>query len=114
MEDAPSVEYIARYIAGTQQRYTQQGGVRPFGITTFLAGFDTMKRPQLYQTEPSGTYTSWKASAAGRNEKNIREFLEKNYVADLNEDGAIKLAIRALLEVKIRLKLNSYETNIYY
>lgn len=44
-EDAPSLEYIARFIASTQQRYTQRGGVRPFGVSSILAGFNTDGRP---------------------------------------------------------------------
>ena len=35
----------------------------------------------------------------GRNEKAVREFLEKNWVADLSEVDAVRLTIRALLEV---------------
>lgn len=53
VEDACSVEYIARHIAQIQQKYTQRGGRRPFGIATLIVGFDH-KKPQLYQTDPSG------------------------------------------------------------
>lgn len=78
--------------------YTQSGGVRPFGVTALIAGFDN-NEPRLYQTDPSGVFSSWKSAAAGKNEKFVREFLEKNYVADLSRDAAVKLCIRALLEV---------------
>merc|ERR1711862_343962 len=55
-EDAPTIEYMARYIARTQQKYTQRGGVRPFGIDTLLAGF----------TEPEHGETSGKPVLSNR------------------------------------------------
>jgi len=100
-EDKVSVEYITKYIAGVQQKYTQSGGVRPFGISTLVVGFDTDGTPRLFQTDPSGTYSAWKANATGRSGKTVKEFLEKHYteqVADSKTD-TIKLAIRALMEV---------------
>ena len=63
MEDAPSADYLAQYLARIQQKYTQQGGVRPFGIATLVAGVndrDGGKRPYLYQTDPAGTHSRWK------------------------------------------------------
>lgn len=60
VEDAVTIEYITKYIAGVQQRYTQSGGVRPFGISTLVIGFDPKDTvPRLYQTEPSGVFSAW-------------------------------------------------------
>lgn len=60
VEDPVTIEYITKYVAGVQQRYTQSGGVRPFGISTLIVGFDPNdKTPRLYQTEPSGIYSAW-------------------------------------------------------
>eukprot|EP00816_Leptocylindrus_hargravesii_P004930 CAMPEP_0196806118 /NCGR_PEP_ID=MMETSP1362-20130617/5980_1 /TAXON_ID=163516 /ORGANISM="Leptocylindrus danicus, Strain CCMP1856" /LENGTH=249 /DNA_ID=CAMNT_0042179433 /DNA_START=43 /DNA_END=792 /DNA_ORIENTATION=- len=99
-EDAPSMDYMARYVARTQQSYTQRGGVRPFGIATLMAGFDSDGKPVLYQTDPAGTHSSWKAQVVGgRNSKTLREFLEQNWSADLNQSDAVNLAVKALLEV---------------
>ncbi|KAJ8653942.1 hypothetical protein O0I10_010391 [Lichtheimia ornata] len=98
VEDPPSVEYITRYIAQVQQKYTQSGGVRPFGISTLVVGFDH-NEPKLYMTEPSGIYTAWKANSIGRSSQTVREFLEKNYKDDMDDKESIKLAVRSLLEV---------------
>lgn len=82
------------------QRYTQSGGVRPFGISCLIIGFDPNdSTPRLYLTEPSGIYSAWKANAIGRSSKTVREFLEKNHRDDLTRDETVKLAIKSLLEV---------------
>ncbi|KAF5373064.1 hypothetical protein D9758_001700 [Tetrapyrgos nigripes] len=100
VEDPVTVEYITRHVAGIQQRYTQSGGVRPFGISTLIVGFDPHDtKPHLYQTEPSGIYSAWKANAIGRSSKTVREFLEKNHKDDLSREEAIKLTVKSLLEV---------------
>ncbi|KAI8325214.1 N-terminal nucleophile aminohydrolase [Martensiomyces pterosporus] len=99
VEDAPSVEFITHYIAAVQQRYTQSGGRRPFGISTLIVGFDPDNSPKLFQTDPSGIYYEWKANSIGRNSQTVREFLEKHYTEDIAEADAIKLAVKSLLEV---------------
>ncbi|XP_031551182.1 proteasome subunit alpha type-7-like [Actinia tenebrosa] len=101
VEDPVTLEYITRHIATLKQRYTQSNGRRPFGISTLIVGFDTDGTPNLYQTDPSGTYHSWKANAIGRSAKTVREFLEKNYSEEVanSDDETVKLAIKALLEV---------------
>uniref|UniRef100_A0A7S0YRY1 Proteasome subunit alpha type n=1 Tax=Hemiselmis tepida TaxID=464990 RepID=A0A7S0YRY1_9CRYP len=100
MEDPVSVEYITRYIAGIQQKYTQSGGMRPFGISTLICGYDKHGL-RLYQTDPSGTFYAWKANAIGKNSKTVREYLEKNYKDEVaaDDDECIKLAVKSLLEV---------------
>jgi hypothetical protein len=71
-DEPASVEYITKYVAQVQQYYTQGRGLRPFGISTLIIGFDAEGQPQLYQTDPSGIYSAWKANAIGRNAKTVR------------------------------------------
>ncbi|KAG8858049.1 Proteasome subunit alpha type-4 [Serendipita sp. 411] len=100
VEDPVTVEYIARHVAGIQQSYTQSGGVRPFGISTLIAGFDPHDpRPRLFCTDPSGIHNAWKANAIGRSSKTVREFLEKNHKDDMGRAETIKLTVKSLLEV---------------
>lgn len=92
---------FCRYIAQLKQKYTQSNGRRPFGISCLIGGFDADGSPHLFQTEPSGIFYEYKANATGRSAKTVREFFEKQYREEevSTERGAVKLAIRALLEV---------------
>lgn len=90
---------VFRWIAQLQQKYTQRGGVRPFGVSMLLAGFDPDGKPQLYKTEPSGAYSSWKAASTGKGEKTLRDYLDTVYEPDFDDSVAVKIAIRALLDV---------------
>jgi len=99
VEDSPTVDYVARFVARTQQKYTHRGGVRPFGISTLIAGFDGDGKPNLFQTDPAGTYYAWKATAIGKNSKSVVDFLEKKFTEDMDDDTTIRLAIKGLLEV---------------
>ncbi|KAI4999005.1 hypothetical protein ZWY2020_057465 [Hordeum vulgare] len=42
-------------------------------VALACAGFKA-DRPALYQTDPSGTFSAWKANAMGRNTNSMREF----------------------------------------
>lgn len=98
--DAASVEYLTKFVAGLQQRYTQSGGVRPFGISTLMAGFDPdSSEPHLFHTEPSGIFSGWKANAIGRSSKTVRELLEKSWEENMSEEQTVELALKSLLEV---------------
>ena len=44
-------------------------------------------------------YPSKANAIGGRNEKAVREFLEKSWVAGASEEDSVRLTIRALLEV---------------
>merc|ERR1712167_227749 len=72
------VAMLVRELAAVMQEFTQRGGVRPFGISLLLAGFDH-NGPQLFQIDPSGSYFAWKASAIGKNMVNAKTFLEKRF-----------------------------------
>ncbi|WMV49006.1 hypothetical protein MTR67_042391 [Solanum verrucosum] len=91
------VTQLVRETAAVMQEFTQSGGVRPFGVSLLVAGYDD-KGPQLYQVDPSGSYFSWKASAMGKNVSNAKTFLEKRYMEELELDDAVHTAILTLKE----------------
>jgi len=88
---------IVREVAGIAQEFTQQGGVRPFGVSLMIAGIDD-NGPHLFQVDPSGAYFWWKASAIGKDSTNRKSFLEKRYSDEQLLEDAIATAILTLKE----------------
>eukprot|EP00915_Cephaloidophora_sp_WS-2016_P008030 GHVH01011098.1.p1 GENE.GHVH01011098.1~~GHVH01011098.1.p1 ORF type:complete len:241 (-),score=29.63 GHVH01011098.1:60-782(-) len=99
MGDSPPIDYIARYIAKLQQQFTIRGGMRPFGLSALIGGFNSSGEPELYQTEPHGILLAMKAQAIGKSQRTMCEFLEKHFKDDMSEQEAIELAAQSLLEV---------------
>jgi 20S proteasome subunit alpha 3 len=60
------LEQIVRSICDYKQAYTQFGGLRPFGVAFLFAGWDKQHGFQLYQSDPSGNYSGWKATVIGK------------------------------------------------
>ncbi len=90
-DEPVEVETIAKHLADQCQQFTQYAGVRPFGVALILGGV-VNKTPQLYLTDPSGTYISYDAIAIGANSDQVTDFLEKTYKNDLSLDDASALA----------------------
>lgn len=91
------VAQLCRETAAVMQEFTQSGGVRPFGVSLLMAGYDD-NGPQLYQIDPSGSYFAWKASAIGKNMTNAKTFLEKRYSEDMELEDAVHTALLTLKE----------------
>ncbi|MFH2105626.1 MAG: archaeal proteasome endopeptidase complex subunit alpha [Candidatus Micrarchaeota archaeon] len=97
-DESVSVETIARGVCDLMQVYTQYGGIRPFGVSLLIAGVDD--GPQLFEAEPSGAMTAYKADSIGSEKKEVDEILEKHYKETMAIDDAIGLAVMALKKTR--------------
>ncbi|KAH0785034.1 Proteasome subunit alpha type-2 [Histomonas meleagridis] len=87
---------VVKEAAAVNQKYTQSGGVRPFGVSLLIIGWEDT--PTLWQVDPSGAFWAWKATALGKRSDGSRTFLERRYNDDLSVDDAIHTAISTLKE----------------
>ncbi|MCC6021236.1 MAG: archaeal proteasome endopeptidase complex subunit alpha [Thermoproteaceae archaeon] len=89
------VEFLTKILCNLKQQYTQYGGARPFGVALLVMGVDK-HGVRLFQTDPSGVYIGYYATAVGAESGTIMEYLEKHYKHDLDMGGCVELAVRAL------------------
>jgi len=123
----PPTRILVQDVAAVMQEATQQGGMRPYGVSLLIAGWDDgiepeeesgkeaepeaeKKRatgksggilkggPSLYQVDPSGSYFPWKATAIGKSATSAKTFLEKRYTEGLELEDAIHIALLTLKE----------------
>jgi len=97
-EEIPTAQLVSR-VAMVMQEFTQSGGVRPFGVSLLISGWDQNEnKPVLFQCDPSGAYFAWKATAMGKNYVNAKTFLEKRFDEKLELEDAVHTAILTLKE----------------
>ena len=121
----PPTRILVQDVARVVQEATQSGGVRPYGVSLLIAGWDDgvepntgeaqrgddaddVKKatgqtggilkggPSLYQVDPSGSYYPWKATAIGKHATSAKTFLEKRYTEELELEDAIHIALLTL------------------
>ncbi|WP_459195044.1 archaeal proteasome endopeptidase complex subunit alpha [Halosimplex sp. J119] len=93
--EAPGVEPVAKAVADQIQESTQTGGTRPFGAALLVGGV-VDGDPALYEIDPSGTPSEWRATAVGSGSEAIRSHLEAEYEAGTGADAGVSLALAAL------------------
>ncbi|MGV8141984.1 MAG: archaeal proteasome endopeptidase complex subunit alpha [Candidatus Woesearchaeota archaeon] len=89
---------IVKDIADLKQMCTQSGGLRPFGVSLLIAGADE-DSVKLFETDPTGIYFQYKATAIGEGEIEVKNILLKEYKETLTLDEGLKLALSALKRV---------------
>ncbi|KAK6588328.1 proteasome subunit [Cryptosporidium xiaoi] len=94
-EEQP-VEQLVTQICDRKQSYTQFGGLRPFGVSFLFAGYDKHYGYQLYQSDPSGNFSGWKATAIGQNNHTATSILKQEWKEDLTLDQGLLLTAKVL------------------
>jgi 20S proteasome subunit alpha 3 len=106
------IEQLVQSICDLKQGYTQYGGLRPFGVSFIIAGYDRHFGFQLYHSDPSGNYGGWKATAIGANNQAATSILKSDYKPDCSLKDALKLAIKVLSKTMDSTTLSSEKIEI--
>lgn len=104
-QEPMAIEDLCRSLCDEMQMYTQYGGVRPFGVSFLLVGWDRYYGFQLYSTEPSGDYNAWQACAIGQNSHVAQSLLKKDWSENMTLEEGKVLALRVIGKTMDTLKL---------
>lgn len=92
------VEQLVTSICDLKQGYTQFGGLRPFGVSFLVAGYDASHGFQLYHTDPSGNFSGWKAYAIGVNNNTAQQILRQDWKPGMKVQEALELTAKVLVK----------------
>ncbi|MEK6820175.1 MAG: proteasome subunit alpha, partial [Nanoarchaeota archaeon] len=92
------VESVIKEISNLKQMSTQYGGIRPFGVSTMVAGISGSK-PKLFVSDVTGNYFGYTASAIGESDDKIKEILREKYQEKTSIEEAIKLSLRIFKKI---------------
>jgi 20S proteasome subunit alpha 3 len=90
------VEQLVRDVCDAKHAKTQSGGLRPYGVSFLVAGYDRHKGCQLYLTDPSGNFGGWKATAIGENNQTAQSILKSQYRDGMSATEAMDLTVKVL------------------
>ncbi|KAJ1918658.1 Proteasome subunit alpha type-4 [Mycoemilia scoparia] len=98
-------EKLVNYVAHFKHLYTQYGGMRPYGVSMLIVGYDEATSEfQLFRTDPAGNYDAWRATCIGKSEQvKIGRDILKTSLADgatLDLDQGIRAALKVLSKIK--------------
>ncbi len=94
-----SVKDCTLNICEYKQVFTQNAGVRPFGVSFLIAGIDSDGKTSLYLTDPSGALWSYFAFAIGSGATEARAYLEEHYKPDMSDEELKLLPLKTLKEL---------------
>lgn len=89
---------VVKEICDLKQICTQSGGLRPFGVSLLIAGIEDHV-PRLYETDPTGIFFQYKATAIGEGEVEVEEILHNEYKSELTIEEGLILSLKALKKV---------------
>ncbi|CAG0880181.1 unnamed protein product [Darwinula stevensoni] len=106
-------EQLVSWLCDVKQAYTQYGGKRPFGVSILYMGWDRYYGFQLYQSDPSGNYSGWKATCIGNNAAAAVSILKQEYKeGNTNLKDALSLAVRVIAKTLDVTKLTGDKLEI--
>ncbi|KAH9402407.1 Proteasome subunit alpha type-4 [Tyrophagus putrescentiae] len=106
-------ERLVSWLCDIKQAYTQYGGKRPFGVSILYMGWDKHYGFQLYQSDPSGNYSGWKATCIGNNSSAAVSLLKQEYKEnETNLEQALALTVKVLSKTLDTTKLTGDKLEI--
>ena len=109
-----TVKELTLEICEILQAYTQNAGVRPFGVSFLIAGINSDGETGLFLTDPSGALWGYKAFAIGSGANEARTYLEENYDVGISDEDLKLLPLRALKEIMSEETLNENTCDVAY
>lgn len=100
-----SVETLTQSICDLALRFGESGEgqervmSRPFGVALLIAGYDERLGPQLYHTEPTGTFYMYDAKAIGSGSEGAQSELQQKYYSNMTLKEAEELLLKVLKQV---------------
>merc|ERR1719436_789333 len=92
------LEELVTSICDLKQGYTQFGGLRPYGVSFLIAGYDKHYGMQLYDTNPSGNFNGWRAHAIGTNGNTAQAAMRQDWVEGMTKREALDLSAKVLVK----------------